>query len=243
MSNQEIQTAKNVFKETEWAESIGLVFLKHDVISNILSGEMSPAVVERYGALGVDPDLLQRQCDAIYEFAVDAAINDHEVNIDEERALRQLAKDLGVRNSCISRNQGLIAYYKTIWKEAQRPLESVEITRELKRGETAYFESNDARLLVERVQDRFQRHGQKYVEVGYEIDMEGIVRVTSRVIEIDDGYIREYYIKYIRDIEFNIESQTVEIQLSNRKSPLVITCPEAMRLGMVLEKVVELQEE
>jgi|GEM_PF-2205174 len=242
ITEEEIQEAQQIFSPEQWRESIGLLFLKHDLIAHILTAKMSPVVVEKYRNLGLDPQRLQQQCDTVYELSVDAAINDHKVNPDEEALLEQLARDINVSKACVKRNQWLVAYYREIWEEAQKPLEAITITRDLKRGETAYFENDGARLLVERVQDRFQRHGQRYAVIGYEIDMEGIVRVTSRVIEIDDGYIREYYIKHIRDIEFNIESQTVEIQLSNRKSPLIITCPEAMRLGMVLEKVVEMSE-
>jgi hypothetical protein len=242
ISEEYIAKAKTIFSDVEWSNSIGILFLRHEVASAVGNATLTQQEVKKYRDLGVDSKALSEECEALYESMLDHLVNDHQLDPREEALLEQLALDLDLSEACIQRNKWLIDYYKTIWEEAQRPLESVDISRELKRGETAYFENDGARLLVERVQDRFQHHGQRYTKVGYEIDMEGIVRVTSRVIEIDDGYIREYYIKYVRDIEFSIESQTVEIQLSNRKSPLVITCPEAMRLGMVLEKVVEKNE-
>lgn len=242
ISDEYISKTRSVFSEQEWQNDVGILFLRHDVLASVGNATITQKEVDRYRKLGVDSKAIDQECRALYESLLDHLINDHQIDSDEEALLRQFAKDLGLSNEYIEKNQWIITYYKSIWDEAQKPIEPIEISRDLKLGETAYFENDGARLLVERVQDRFQHHGQRYAKVGYEIDMEGVVRVTSRVIEIDDGYIREYYIKYIRDIEFNIESQTVEIQLSNRKSPLVITCPEAMRLGMVLEKVVEKNE-
>jgi hypothetical protein len=242
ISEDYIAKAKTVFSEHEWGNSIGVLFLRHDIVSAVGNATLTEHEVKKYRELGVQPQEIAQECEAIYESMLDHLVSDHQLDPREEALLEQLASDLDISKDCIDRNRRLMDFYKTIWEEVQKPLEPIEISRELKRGETAYFENDGARLLVERVQDRFQQHGQRYTKVGYEIDMEGVVRVTSRVIEIDDGYIREYYIKYIRDIEFNIESQTVEIQLSNRKSLLVITCPEAMQLGMVLEKVVEKNE-
>jgi hypothetical protein len=76
--------------------------------------------------------------------------------------------------------------------------------------------------------------------MGYKLDIQGFLRLTDKSISIEEGRnIRTYPIRQVEDIYLSSENGVVEVFLHNRKSPLIITCPNLFKFAAILNKIIE----
>lgn len=170
---------------------------------------------------------------------LDEMLEDHLLSEEEEQAIRRLLEQLNLPESLIAMELDRLDHYHRIRKEMERPLELTDPGIPLVRGENAYEVFDRARLLNERVLKRFQRDNIQYRVLGYEVDSEGKLVITDRRLLVVDRNSREYRLNRLVDITADPEAGIVELALSNRKSPVIITVEEPLVLAVRLEKVLE----
>jgi hypothetical protein len=170
---------------------------------------------------------------------LDEMLEDHLLSEDEEESIRQLLEQSNLPEPLITLELERLDHYSRIRQEIERPLKEIDPGIPLVRGESAYEQFNRVRLLNERVLNRFQRDNVQYRELGYEIDSEGTLILTDRRLLIIDRGSREYRLNRLVDVTADPEAGIVELVLSNRKSPVIITVEEPLVLAARIEKVLE----
>ena len=170
---------------------------------------------------------------------LDEMLEDHLLSEEEEEAIRQLLEQSNLPESLITLELERLDHYSRIRREIERPLKEIDPKIPLVRGENAYEQFDRVRLLNERVLNRFQRNNVQYRELGYEVDSEGKLILTDRRILIIDRGTREYRLNRLVNVTTDPEAGIVELSLSNRKSPVIITAEEPLVLAARIEKVLE----
>ena len=169
---------------------------------------------------------------------LDDMLEDHLLSEEEERQIRELIDHLDIPEEQIASIIERIKLYSRIRQEIEKPLEELDPGVPLVRGERAYGVFDTTRLLNERVLNRFQQDKVQYRELGYEVDLEGQLILTDRRLLFVGRGSREYRLNRILDITADPEAGVVELTLSGRKSPVMITSPEPLVLAARIEKVV-----
>ncbi len=169
---------------------------------------------------------------------LDKMLEDHILDQDEEKAIKTLIEDVDIDETYIEDELDIITHFKQIREEMEKPLEPIDPGIPLVQGEEAYHIFEPARLLNERVLNRFQRDNVQYRELGYEIDMEGKLVVTDRRIMLIERGSREYRLNRVVDVTTDPEAGITELVLSNRKNPVLISVENPLLLGARIELVI-----
>lgn len=158
-------------------------------------------------------------------------LKDHLLSADEEHSIRELIDQIGIGKEYIETELQLISHFGKVRDQIQKPLEPIDPGIPLVRGEDAFEKFENVRLLYERVLNRYQRNNIQYRELGYEIDIEGELILTDRRMILIDKGTREYRLNRVMDVTADPEAGIVEIVLSNRKNPLILTAKEPLLLA------------
>lgn len=173
---------------------------------------------------------------AIFAEVVDAVVEDHVLTEEEEEAVDALADRLGLRPSDIAAERAMLNALRAEREIHAAPLTPVNSGVSLKQGEECYYET-EARFLVERVQERFQRNNVKYTVRGLEVDMEGTLYLTDRrLLLVGDG-TRSYRLRRVLDEELSLHDNTLRLTLDERVSQVIISAPDTHVLAAHLTKV------
>jgi len=171
---------------------------------------------------------------------VEGLLADHRIDELEKEKVEAMLNKWPLSAPVANHLEAVVEYYHGLFLKCDAPLKAVDHpTREPKRGETIFLEVSEARFLNLNVLKRYQRQGVRFVQRGFEIDVEGVLRITSRVFELDDGYIREYKLKHIRSVELRVDDEILEIQLASRKNPIYLSTPELQEVAAVLKRVMD----
>lgn len=168
---------------------------------------------------------------------IDEMLEDHLLSKDEEQVIRQMLDQLNLPETLAARELERLEYFSRIRNEMDRPLKEINPGIPLVRGEVAFEIYDHVRILHERVQKKYQRNNVQYREVGYEIASEGKCILTDRRMIIVSRGSQEYRLNRIVDITADPEAGIVELALSNRKSPLIITLDEPLIFAARLEMI------
>ena len=167
-------------------------------------------------------------------------LEDHLLSEEEEEAMRKLIGELDLPKELVSPELERLEHYGQIRRVIHEPLEEMgDPGVPLVRGEKAYVVVDPARLLNERVMERYQRDNVQYRELGYEIDLEGKLILTDRRMMIVGRGSREYRLNKVLDVTSDPHAGTVELTLSGRKSPVILTVEEPLLLATRIEKIIE----
>lgn len=169
---------------------------------------------------------------------IDELLEDHMISEVEERSVRTLIEELNLSDVQLKHQLTRLDDIRTIREEMKRPLKEIDPGIPLVRGEKAFEVFDQARLLNERVMNRFQRDRIQYRELGYDIDIEGRLIITDRRMIIVGRGSREYRLNQLLNITCDPEGGIVELTMSNRKTPLIITVTEPMILAARLEMII-----
>lgn len=169
---------------------------------------------------------------------IDELLEDHMISKEEDRSVRNLIEELNLSDSLLKHQLSRLNDIRTIRKEMERPLKEMDPGIPLVRGEAAFEVFKEVRLLNERVINRFQRERIQYRELGYDIDIEGKLIITDRRLIIVGRGSREYRLNQLLNITCDPEGGIVELTMSNRKTPLIITVTEPMILAARLEMII-----
>jgi len=186
-----------------------------------------------------DKQTTDRLRTSILDRILDEMLEDHLLSGEEEEAIRKLIDQLDLPEEEIASVMNRLEHYSRIRREIDRPLVEKNPGVPLVHGEKAFEVLDNVRLVNERVLNRFRRNNVQYRELGYEIDLEGRLILTDRRLLFAGRGSREYRLNRVLDVTADPEAGIVELTLSGRKSPVLITAPEPMVLAAQIEKVVE----
>lgn len=168
---------------------------------------------------------------------LDELIDDGMLTHEEENAFFEAVSICGLQKEDIPDELKKLEQFKQLRILLESPLSEIKVNFPLLRGEKAYAVFNIIRILNERVKRRFQQDKVQYKETGYEIDMEGIGYLTDRRLLILEKGSREIRLNTILDTIVDAEGGIIELVVSNRKNPLILTCENVLELSVMIEKV------
>lgn len=168
---------------------------------------------------------------------MDLMLQDHVLTEDQEEEIRELIKKLYLPEDFIFEELQYLDLAASLRDEAEQPTEPMAASIPLVQGETCYAEFEPVRLLEERVLDRFQKNRIKYRKVGYQIQLEGKMTLTDRRLVITGEGSREYRMNQILDVVTDLEANTIELVISGRKNPVILTCPKPVVVSARLENI------
>jgi len=114
---------------------------------------------------------------------IDELLEDHMISVTEEQLVLNLINELNLPEELLYDQLKRLNLIRTVRIEMERPLSEIDPDIPLVRGEKAYELFDEARLLNERVINRFQRNRIQYRELGYEIDIEGKIIIEAVYIQ------------------------------------------------------------
>ncbi|MCH8547939.1 MAG: DUF4236 domain-containing protein [Balneolaceae bacterium] len=180
---------------------------------------------------------------AILTRKIELAMEDHLLTEAEEEEIRELIRQLYLPEDFIFEELQYLDLASSIRKEMDRPLEPINGSIPLVRGESCFAEFNDVRLLEERVLDRFQKNRVQYRKIGFEIQLEGTLTITDRRIVITGRGSREYRLNRILNVITDVENNIIELVIADRKNPVFLSSAEPLLLSARLERILERQTE
>ena len=169
--------------------------------------------------------------------ALEHALEDHLLTESEENQIRNLIKKLNLPADFAREEFTYLELASEIRQEMESPLKETEAPIPLVRNEHCFAVFDDARLLEERVLNRFQRNHVQYRELGFEIQISGTLTITDRRLVLTGRGSREYRLNRIADIITDLEANVIELILTNRKNPVFITHSKILLLASRIEKV------
>ncbi|WP_291786421.1 DUF4236 domain-containing protein [Cecembia sp.] len=192
--------------------------------------------------LPVSPELVTAIALDTYRDLVAQLISDHQLTSTEESFIQEVESKWNLPQEAFTEEQKLISQFKNLREIQFQGLPEVNFTRDLVKGEKPFFEG-EGRLLNLRTLNTWQQDRVRYKEMGYVLDMEGRLRISNRVLEIqDEQNTRTYAIRLVDDIHLSVEEGVVEVFLSNRKNPLVISSPLLFEFAGILNRVSEMED-
>jgi len=175
---------------------------------------------------------------AILGSVLDEMLEDHILSEEEEENILELFHQMNIDKDHLQSELERIRYFRSVREIMERPLKPLDAGIPLVRGESAYEKFVDARLLNERVLDRYQRNNVQFRVIGYENEMEGELFLTDRRMMLISRGTREYRLNRVVNITADPEAGIVEIILSNRKNPVLITVKQPLILAARLELII-----
>jgi len=206
--------------------------------SQIESGQIIP-INQIQSILNLDETKFKNLVILIYKDIVEEVLADHQLTEEEEKLISEIESKWGIVTPVIQEEKKLIAQFKQLRELQFEPLTPIVSEKSFSSDEALYFES-EGRLLNLRILDSWQQNRIRYKNMGYKLDIQGILRLTDKSISIEEGRnIRTYPIRQVEDIYLSSENGVVEVFLHNRKSPLIITCPNLFKFAAILNKIIE----
>jgi hypothetical protein len=188
--------------------------------------------------LQINPVITATIRGSIVSLIIDEMLSDHMLDDNEELAIQRLLEQVVMDDSIKTKELNRTNFYSTLKKSLESPIKSIEVDVPLVRGEYAVYDEPKARLLNERVQKRYQRDRTQYVELGFDIELEGRLIVTDRRILLVHGGTREYRINQIMDVTSDPAGGIVELSIAGRQSPVILSSPNLLELTGMIQKVV-----
>jgi hypothetical protein len=191
------------------------------------------------GFMSVNPEMASAIAVDTYRDVIEQLLSDHQLSEAEEEFIKSLESKWHIPQDDIQEEQQLIKRFQRLRELQFEDLNEITFSRDLVKGEKAYFEG-EGRLLNLRVLNTWQQNRVRYKEMGYVLDMEGWIRVSNRALEIQEGRnSRSYPIRQVQDIHLSVEEGVIEVYLNNRKNPLIISSPELFELAGILNRLSE----
>ncbi|MGY6523233.1 MAG: DUF4236 domain-containing protein [Mongoliitalea sp.] len=173
----------------------------------------------------------------LYQTIVDESLVDHQLSDAEEKLIRKLEINWNLPLQKIEEEKNLVSQFKELRTIQEEELQQITFSREMVRSEEGYFEGQ-GKFLIKRILNSWQENRQRIKEVGYVVDLEGIFRISNRLIEIQDGHqTRSYPIKQLLDITLSLEDGVIELTFQNRKNPVIISSDELIKASGILSKL------
>lgn len=173
-----------------------------------------------------------------YADFLEEVLQDHIISPEELDRLNTLQKSLGLTDEDVRDEKIIINSILRMSEAMDEPLEKIDANIELGSSEVCYHQT-EGRLLKSKIMNRYQRDNVVYKEIGYDVDLEGVVYITNKEILIVGEGSRGYSLNKILDITLSLEDNTVQIVLRDRKSPLIYSMPDIASFAGKLKQITE----
>jgi hypothetical protein len=175
----------------------------------------------------------------IYKEVIEEVLADHQITATEQSFIEELEENWKIPPSEIKSERKLIEGFQKLRALQEEKIPSTNFTRGLVRDETPYFEG-EGRLLNQRVLDSWQENKVRYRQLGYVLDMEGLIRISNRVLEIEEGSnTRSYPLNQLNDIHLSLEEGVLEVFFRNRKNPVYLTSTYLFEIAGILARLIK----
>lgn len=236
-----LQTSHNWKKNTQGLKETNQSKLAFHIafcwLENQLSSEEIKKISELSEVLPLEKSKLKKLTVQLYQSIVEETLADHQLSPAEEVFLEKIEYNWEIPSDKIKEEKNLVAKFSELRKIHELDLPLLTFSRPLVRGEKAFFEG-EGRFLNRRILQSWQENNQRIKEVGYQIDLEGILRISDRQIEIQEGKnLRSYSIKNIQDITLSLEDGIIELSIANRKNCVILTSPELIKVSGIIHKL------
>lgn len=218
-----------------------LFLLSEHVMDSWLEQQLKEGLVQPLddilGFLPMDAKRASEIALSKYLEAIDTALGDHYLSSEEILWMEYLGSQWKIPVSEIQEEKLLIRRFEKIRELQEGELPNLYFSRPMVSGEEGYFQG-EGRLLVMRVQDTWQSNNVRYKSMGYQVELEGVIRISSRAVEIQEGRnIRSYSLRQIEDVHLIADQGVVEVYIQNRKNPLIFTTPHLFEFAGILVRV------
>jgi hypothetical protein len=224
-------------KQREWRN----LWLYVGLISAYIKGTIdlsAASLTQLEEHLQLDPDKQQQVKKAVFADVLNQMLEDHLIAEEEERDLQAIQEVLGLSDAAIEQERQTIRAMAQLREAKAKSPEPVEADVHLKQGEVCYY-STEGRIVKEKIVNRYQADNQVHKEIGYDTDMEGDLYLTDRrILLVSDG-AREYRLNTILDVTLSLEDNTVQLTIEDRKTPVILTMPNAPLFAAKLEQLLE----
>lgn len=186
--------------------------------------------------LAIGPNFrLEARIEAFCE-AFLAAVVDHELSRDEERALREASDKLDIPVERIEGELEIIDRLGEMRRIREGTLPVVESSMRLKKSEICHYEA-PGRMLKERNLRSFQQDGQKYKVRGLVLDKEGALLITSERILLVHAGASSIRMDKVIELEVDDDRNLLRITKDGASTPVLISTPDAFKAGTIVAAV------
>ena len=169
-----------------------------------------------------------------YCLAYAGAIADEVLTLEEEQSLSAMQAALGIDDSEIVDEKGFIHQLKYAREIEQHGVPEIPADIKLPPKEILFYK-NEARILKEKIQKRYQLNGQKYKVKGLSIDKEGTLYITNkRLLFVHTGTLSVKLDKLL-NIEIDCDTNLLTLTKDGSQKPLYYTMPDALKAGAIID--------
>lgn len=187
-------------------------------------------------SLGLPSDYTSQARLEVYRTEYFEAVADHELTDEEESTLEHIRRQLSIPDDSITEELGYLEELKELRRITSGDLPEVDAQLKLRRGEVCHYRGV-GRLLKSKIQQSFQRDGQKYQVRGLEIDKEGDLLVTNQRLLLVHAGTTSIPIAKILDTEVDWDQKLVTIVKDGAVKPILLTTPDAALVGAIIDQL------
>ncbi|HKK71791.1 MAG TPA: DUF4236 domain-containing protein [Candidatus Krumholzibacteria bacterium] len=216
-------------------------------LAAVLDGQVTDQELARLDGvsqlLDLDPAEVRTHRVHAYRAVHLEAVADRELDHDEEETLAHVRERLALEPDDLADENALADRLRRLrdLREGDPPVVEPDPTeqRYLRRGEVCHLRA-PARLLRERVLERFQRDRQKHVVRGLSLYREGTLLITDRRLLLLGDRRTEIPLRAVVDCEVDLDRALITIRRSDRVRPIFLTTPDAEVAGALIARLAEL---
>jgi len=187
-------------------------------------------------ALDLPEDFTNQTRLEVYRTEYFEAVSDHELTDGEEATLEHLRRQLSIPDDSITEELEYLDELRELRRITSGDLPEIDVQVQLRRGETCHY-SGVGRLLKSKIQQSFQRDGQKYQVRGLEIDKEGELLVTNKRILLIHTGTSSIPLAKILDIEVDWDQKLLSITKDGAAKLVLLTTPGASEVGAIVSNL------
>lgn len=164
-----------------------------------------------------------------------AAISDHELTTEEDARLQQFRNALEIPAEALQEELAMLTDLREARRIRDGGLQQIAVDVALQDGERCYHKTR-ARLLEKRVLRSYVVNRVRQKEEGLVVAKEGSLYITSkRLLLVADG-ATSFPLRKVLDVDMETDAKQITIKLDGRQRPIVLTVPDAIITGAVIER-------
>jgi len=198
--------------------------------------EASLATVE--SAIGLSGDALKTLKRWVFNRAYLGVVEDKTLSTGEEEDIFRAKRVLGLSDADVEEELGTLNTLREVRKIQEEGLTPVAANIPLSKNEICYHKSL-GRVVKEKILRTFQSGGERHQIKDLVVEKEGDLYLTSEKIVLAGSGAYSVKLDKIFNVETDIDQNTVELTVDNRKTPIVLTVPDSYLFSAKLNKLLE----
>jgi len=165
-------------------------------------------------------------------------VEDKALSTGEEEDIFRAKRVLGLSDTDVEEELGTLNTLREVRKIQEEGLTPVAANIPLSKNEICYHKSL-GRVVKEKVLRTFQSGGERHQIKDLVVEKEGDLYLTSEKIVLAGSGAYSVKLDNIFNVETDIDQNTVELTVDNRKTPIVLTVPDSYLFSAKLNKLLE----